>query len=137
MLAAMTVTLDVTRSGDVAVLHGLDTEAALAHLCRSLITGSVFDTYPALVIDVGDTESDRPVAGDLHLAAEACLHRHQWLAVVHSSADVAAAVAQARQWRRLVERERALNVALSLSGLWSFVVGATGSVWGWVRSPRI
>ena len=136
-LRSMTVTLDVARAGDVAVLHGVDSEAALAHLCRSLITGSVFDTYPALVIDVGDTEPGRSLAGDLRRAAEACLHRHQWLAVVHSSADVAGAIAQARQWRKLVERERALDVALSLSGLWSLVVGATGSVWGWVRSPRL
>lgn len=133
----MTVTLDVTPAGDVAVLHGLDSEAALAHLCRSLITGSVFDTYPALVIDVGDAEPDRPLAGDLRRAANACLHRHQWLAVVHSSADVVGAVAQARQWRKLVERERALDAALRLSGLWSLFVGATGTVWTWVRSPRL
>jgi hypothetical protein len=133
----MTVTLDVTPTGDVAVLHGLDSEAALAHLCRSLVTGSVFDTYPALVIDVGDSEPDQAVAGDLRRAVEACLHRHQWLAVVHSSADVAGAVRQARQWRRLVERERALDLALKASGLWSLVVGATGTVWTWVRSPRL
>lgn len=133
----MTVTLDVAPAGDVAVLHGLDSEAALAHLCRSLITGSVFDTYPALVLDIGDTEPDRPLATELHKAAEACLHRHQWLAVAHSSADVAGAVAQARQWRKLVERERALDAALKLSGLWSLVLGATGTVWTWIRSPRV
>ena len=136
----MTVTLDVARSGgsgDVAVLHGVDSEAALAHLCRSLITGSVFDTYDALVIDVGDTNSDRSLAGDLRRAAEACLHRHQWLAVVHSSADVAGAVAQARQWHRLVEHERALDLARQVQGLWSLVLGATGSVWTWARTPRL
>ena len=75
--------------------------------------------------------------GDLRKAAQACLHRHQWLAVVHSSADVAGAVRQARQWRKLVERERALDLALKASGLWSLMVGATGTVWTWVRSPRL
>lgn len=119
------------------MLHGLDSEAALAHLCRSLITGSVFDTYPALVIDVGDAEPGPRLAGDLRDAAEACLHRHQWMAIVHSSADVAGAVRQARQWRRLIERERALDVAMRVTGLWSFVVGATGSVWTWLRSPKV
>ena len=128
----MTVTLDVNRSGDAAVLHGLDSEDALAHLCRSLITGSVFDTYPALIIDLGDAETDRQLAGDLRRAVEACLHRHQWLAVAHSGADVAGAVADARQWRRLVEREKAVDSALKLSRLWSLVVAAAG----W-RSPWI
>ena len=133
----MTVTLDVAPAGDVAVLHGVDSEAALAHLCRSLITWSVFDTYSALVIDVGEAEPEPSVAGELRAAVDACLHRHQWLAVVHSSADVAGAIAQARQWRRLVERERALGIATQLSGLWSTFVGATGSVWTWVRNPRL
>jgi len=134
----MTVTLDIAPAGDVAVLHGLDSEAALAHLFRSLVTGSVFDTYPVLVVDVEGADTEQaPVADELRQATEACLHRHQWLAVVHSSADVAGAVAQARQWRRLVERERAVSLALAVSGLWSFVWGATGTVCKWVTSPRL
>ena len=133
----MTVTLDVAPTGDVAVLHGVDSDAALAHLCRSLITGSVFDTYPVLVVDLTTAEALPAEEAAVPKATEACLHRHQWFAVVHSSADVASAVAQARQWRRLLERERALDVAVFVSGLWSLGWGATGSVLRWLRSPRL
>ena len=133
----MTVTLDVAPSGEVAVLHGLDSEAAIAHLCRSLVTGSVFDTYPVLVLDLDGAPPDTEPSSALARATEACLRRHQWLAVVHSSADVAGAVRQARQWLRLVERNRKLDVALAISGLWSFVWGATGPVRGWHRTPSI
>lgn len=134
----MTVTLEHSRTGDVAVLHGIDTDAALAHLCRSLVTGSVFDTYRALVVDLDGLEelpddSRRALAE----ASDACLQRRQWLGTASGPATIVPAIRRARQWLRLADGEPAgaLRVAFSTAviplrvgmGLVGGVLSAVGS----------
>lgn len=103
-MVRMTVFLDVAAQGDVAVLRGVDEEAALLHLCRSLVTGSVFDVYRALVIDLQGSEMSPAAADAIQEATDACLRRRQWLVATSSALDAAAAVTQARKWLSLVDR---------------------------------
>lgn len=103
----MTVSLDVNPRSDVAVLHGVDTEAALAHLCRAVVTGSAFDVYRALVVDLdGCTELSDDVTNELARAGTVRQQRGQWFDVAESDDDLEGAVARAKQWLRLVDDER-------------------------------
>ena len=103
----MTVTLDVEQTGDVAVLRGVDNEAALAHLCRAVVTGSAFDVYRALVVDLdGSEEAALAAAEQVQEARAARNERRQWFAVSASPDDLAAEIARARQWLRLVDSRR-------------------------------
>lgn len=112
----MTVSLEHTRTGDVAVLHGVDTDAALAHLCRSLVTGSVFDTYRALVVDLGGlTELPEDVRRALDEASEACLHRRQYLGTVSDPGGIVPAIRQAREWLRLADGQPTSTVRVVVS----------------------
>lgn len=85
----MTPRLDVVDARDVAVQHGIDNEAALAHLCRSLVTGSVFDAYRALVIDLGGCPDLAESSGDdIGRASAAYRQRRQWLGVVGAASGL-------------------------------------------------
>lgn len=113
----MTVSLDVNPRSDVAVLHGVDTEAALAHLCRAVVTGSAFDVYRALVVDLdGATGISDDVATELAQAGAARRERGQWFDVADTDDDVDGAVARAKQWLRLVDDERP-NPLIALASL--------------------
>jgi hypothetical protein len=99
----MTVALRISNHGDVAVLSGVDSEPALTHLARSLVNGDVFADYPALVIDLRTLgELPRRVVDELADAQEACLHRHQLLAVVRPDQTVPIVIGEARRWLRIV-----------------------------------
>lgn len=125
----MTVSLDVTPAGDIAVLRGVDSEAALAHLCRSLVTGSVFDVYRALVIDLdGRDQLDAEAVYALASASDALRRRRRWLGIAERHGDVAPAVAQARQWLRLVDGDRAIVAAVRVArSQLAFAVGTTAA----------
>lgn len=103
-MVAMTVALDVEPSGDVAVLRGVADEGTLLHLCRSLIAGSVFDVYRALVIDLQGRELSSAAVEAIADATQACLRRRQWLGVATGGLDAAGAIADARKWLDLVDR---------------------------------
>lgn len=96
----MTICLDRPGQPDVAVLHGVDTDAALLHLCRSLVTGSAFDVYRALVIDLGGREPSAEAVAALDAAATARLRRHQFLTAAADSTEAAGALRRAATWLR-------------------------------------
>jgi hypothetical protein len=105
--SVMPVSLDVSEAGDVAVLHGLASDAAVEHLCRSLTTGSVLEAYRALVIDIHDADPiDLPLQRALDEASDACLHRRQWLGVVRPGGALSATLRGARAWAATVDEGR-------------------------------
>lgn len=103
----MSVALTVSRSGDVAVISGVDTDAALTVLCHSVMTGAAFDAYPALLVDLRQVPALSPaVRSALDQASRAAMRRHQWLGTVPAGQRPAAAVVRARQGLRLVYGHR-------------------------------
>jgi len=106
------IRLDVDRAGEIAVIHGVDTDQALAHLGHSLTTGSVFTDYRALVVDLGGhVEVSAETAQALQDAAHACQGRHQLLEVAAQTADVGRAVRDARRWFRIVDGRQVTGTA--------------------------
>lgn len=94
----MSVTLDTTSDGRVAVLHGLDTEAALSHLGRSLLHGAAFDDYRGLVIDLGGHQPSPPTADLLAHAGRERLRHHQVVTTVTTRREVPGAIDRTRRW---------------------------------------
>lgn len=103
----MPVSLDVNEAGDVAVLRGLASDAAVEHLCRSLTAGSVLEAYRALVIDLHEVAPlDPPLQRALDEAGDACLHRRQWLGVVKPGDALSTTLRGARKWAATVDEAR-------------------------------
>jgi len=94
----MSVTLETTTDPRVAVLRGVDTDAALRHLGRSLLAGAAFSDRRILVIDLGGCEPSAPTADLLREASRVRLRGHQVIASAPTARDVPATVARARGW---------------------------------------
>jgi hypothetical protein len=104
----MPVSLTRSGAGDVAVI-GLDREASIRFLCRSLTDGVAFIGYPAVLIDLRHTGPLRPQTRQaIADTAQVCLTRRQLVAVVEPGEHVRHAVARARQGRRLLRRPTAV-----------------------------
>ena len=90
----MTVTLE-HHGIDRVVVHGVDTTAALAHLCHSLEVGAGPDAR-VVVIDLTDAPLVAQAATtSIGAAAQALAHSHRWLGVVEPVHAVAAHEADA------------------------------------------
>jgi hypothetical protein len=117
----MTIHLDRSDEHDIAVLHGIDTDAAILHLCRSLVTGSVFDVYRALVVDLGGREPSEEAADALATAATARLGRQQLFTAATDAEAAARAVRGAGAWLRFNDSGnssyRGQSVARAYAGL--------------------
>jgi len=94
----MSVTLDPTGDGRIAVLHGVDTDAALRHLGRTLVDGAAFDGYRGIVIDLGGSRPTPATVTLLDDAGSAFLRHRRVIATVASSAEVPFAIARVRRW---------------------------------------
>lgn len=99
----MTVTLTHSNRGDVAVIAA-HSDPAVSFLCHSLMAGTAFSDYAAVLIDLRDADpSDSTTLEAIEQATRSCLSRRQLVGVVRPGEDVAHAVAQARRRRRLLE----------------------------------
>jgi hypothetical protein len=94
----MSVRLESSSDGRVAVLHGVDTDAALRHLSRSLVAGCAFSDVRGLVIDLGGMALSPATADLLRDASRVRLQDHQVIATAASPAEVPSATAHARRW---------------------------------------
>lgn len=94
----MSVTLSRTADNRVAVLHGVDSDHALAYLADSLLDDSAFGQYRGLVIDLGGAKPSQATAQLLVEAGRVRLRQHQLVTTASSARDVAAAVARTRRW---------------------------------------
>jgi hypothetical protein len=108
----MTVHLDTAAPGDVAVLRGLDTDAAVIHLCRSLALGTAFDVYRGLVIDLGGRALSAEATCALEQAAAARLRRRQLVSAATDSADAAGEVRRLGAWLRRTDPGPANSLSL-------------------------
>ena len=94
----MSVRVDTTADGRVAVLRGLDSDVALHHLARSLLVGVAFADRRGLVIDLGGCQPSPETADLLRDAGEVRLRRHQVVTAAADARDVPRAVSRVRRW---------------------------------------
>lgn len=73
----MSVTLDRSADGRIAVLRGIDTEPALRHVAQDLLGDCAFGDLLGLVIDLGGSQPSDGTADLLHDASRARLRQHQ------------------------------------------------------------
>ena len=94
----MSVTYETTSDGRVAVLHGVDTDAALRHLARSLVVGVAFGDCRGLVIDLGGRQPSAVTVDLLGEAGRARLRRQQVVTAAADAREVRDAVLRVREW---------------------------------------
>jgi len=131
------VAIETSRDGRVAVLRGVDTDAALVHLGQSLLSGAAFSTQRGLVIDLGGCEPMPATTELLREAGRARLRSHQVVTTVPDDADVRAAVRRVTAWIDRLDRCGAdgwiPTVSRNLSSLLG-VVSAGASIAGAVTA---
>lgn len=106
----MTVTLEHLLD-DVGILRGASSPAAFIHLGRSPIAGAVLAECRGLVVDLGGTVANDGLAVTLLDTGMARLRRPQVVAFTGNEDQPGARVATVRDMLRLLDSERAAQVA--------------------------
>lgn len=123
----MTITLE-HQPGNVAVLRGVSSKSALAHLGRCLAHGAPFDGYRGLVVDLGGvTTADPALAAVLDAASSACLRRRQVVAFAADGGDIANRLRAVRAILQLLEREGGLTRASRLAQVQASVLAGVAT----------
>jgi hypothetical protein len=106
----VSVRIETTADGRIAVIRGVDTDNALRWLGQSLLVGSAFAGRRGLVIDLGGCQPSLATAEVLGNAGSARLRQHQVVTTAATASGVADAVDRTRRWLDRFDHPNRQNV---------------------------